>query len=273
MKRFVGILLLIAACAGDGLCRKFHDDDPLIREPQPRAVQNPASRKLSDYYDILIHTLATPGEKQGKNGRIPAQGINTLGDPMEGAWWERRHYWERMTQSELERGPGGHAAPATDAKWSVVSAKTEGITPGFVILDRNNRRYFVKFDPPSNPEMATGADQIASKIFYALGYHVPENYVVYFDPEILELGSDVTVEDKLGRKRKMTSRDLSEILLRRAQGERREISCHGQSFASRQDHRPVSLLRHTTGRSERHGAARASPRPARHAPGLRLGQS
>ena len=213
MKRLIGILLLIAACAGDGLCRKFYNDDPLIREPQPRPVSSAANRKLSDYYDIVKHTLATPGEKQREGRWIPAQGINTLGDPMEGAWWEKRHYWRRMTAEELERGPGGDGAPAMDGRWKVVSAKTEGITPGFVIVDQENRRYFVKFDPPSNPEMATGADQIASKIFYALGYHVPENYVVYFSPDILELGEDVTVEDKLGHKHKMTGRDLSEILL------------------------------------------------------------
>ncbi len=214
MKRLAGILLLIALCAGDGLCRKFYDDDPLIREPQPREVSDPAARKLSDYYDILKHTLNTPGEKQRKGHRIAAQGTNTLGDPMDGAWWEKRHYWRRMTAAELQHGPGGDHAPAMDARWKVVSAKTEGITPGFVILDRNSRRYFVKFDPPANPEMATGADQVASKIFYALGYHVPENYVVYFPPEMLELGQDVTVEDKLGHKRRMTGRDLTEILLR-----------------------------------------------------------
>jgi hypothetical protein len=214
MKRFAGILLLMIACSGDALCRKFYEDDPLIREPQPRPIQQIASRKLSDYYDILSHTLATPGEKQRPGARIRAQGVNTLGDPMEGAWWERRHYWRRMSPAELQRGPYGSGAPAMDGKWKVVSAKTEGITPGFVILDRTNRRFFVKFDPPSNPELATGADQIALKIFYALGYHVPENYLVCFSPDILELGRDVTVEDKLGRKHAMTSRDLSEILLR-----------------------------------------------------------
>jgi hypothetical protein len=218
MKRFAGILLLIAACASDGLCRKFCDDDPLIQEPPPRAVRDAASRKLSDYYDILKHTLATPGEKQSRKAIIPAQGINTLGDPMEGTWWETRHYWSRMTLAELERGPGGNAAPAVDGRWKVVSAKTEGITPGFVMLDSRNRRYYVKFDPPSNPEMATGADQIALRIFYALGYHVPENYLVYFRPEILDPGADAAIEDKFGRKHRMTSRDLSEILLRVHQG-------------------------------------------------------
>ena len=43
-------------------------------------------------------------------------------------------------------------------------------------------------------------------IFYALGYHVPENHLVYFRPEILKLGEDVTFEDKLGRKHMMTQR-------------------------------------------------------------------
>ncbi len=214
MKRVLAILMLMGACTGDGFCRKFYDDDPLIREPQPRDAANAASRKLSDYYDILSHTLATPGEKRVRGAPIPAQGINTLGDPMEGAWWERRHYWRRMTEEELQRGPGNESAPATDGPWTVVSAKTEGITPGFVMIDRQNRRYFVKFDPPSNPEMATGADQIAAKIFYALGYHVPENYIVYFRPRRLKLGEDVTIEDKLGRKHQMTGRDLTEILLR-----------------------------------------------------------
>lgn len=211
MRRLAGIFLLFAAAAPGG---KFYDDDPLIQEPPPRAVSKAASRKLSDYHDILWHTLATPGEKQRPGAPIPAQGVNTLGDPMEGAWWERRHYWRRMSVDELKKGPGIASAPATDGKWTVISAKTEGITPGFVVLDRHKRRYFVKFDPPSNPEMATGADQVSSKIFYALGYHVPENHIVYFAPEMLELGQDVTVQDRLGRPHKMTGRDLGEILSR-----------------------------------------------------------
>jgi hypothetical protein len=201
------------------LGRKFYDDDPLIAEPPPRAVEKAASRKLSDYYDIVSHILATPGARQTPRKPIPAEGINTMGDPMEGAWWERRHYWKRMSLAELKRGPGSERGPATDGKWTVVGAKTEGITPGFVILDRHKRRYFVKFDPPSNPEMATGADQIASKLFYALGYHVPENYIVYFSPDMLQLGEDVIVEDRVGRKRAMTGRDLAEILLRVHKGE------------------------------------------------------
>jgi hypothetical protein len=139
--RLAWTLPLLILAAQNGWSRKFYDDDPLIKEPAPRRADNAKKRKLSDYYDILSHTLATPGQKQVRGKTIPAQGINTLGDPMEGAWWVRRHYWKRLSPAELKSGPGGSSAPATDGKWKVIEAKTEGITPGFTVLDRHNRRY------------------------------------------------------------------------------------------------------------------------------------
>jgi hypothetical protein len=213
MTRLAATVLLFGTCATAGFGRKFYDDDPLIREPEPLPVKA-TTRKISDYYDFFWHTLATPGEKQRIARPISAQGVNTLGDPLDGAWWEHRHYLRRMSLAELQSGPEKDSAPAMDGDWIVVSAKTEGITPGFVILDKNKRRYFVKFDPPSNPEMATGADKIGSTIFHALGYHVPANHIVYFHPEMLKLGEAVTVQDRFGRKRKMTTRDLAGILSR-----------------------------------------------------------
>ena len=44
----------------------------------------------------------------------------------------------------------------------MISAKSEGISPGFVMKDSKNDEYFVKFDPISNPEMATGAEMICA---------------------------------------------------------------------------------------------------------------
>jgi hypothetical protein len=45
--------------------------------------------------------------------------------------------------------------------------------------DAAGRMYFVKSDPPSNPEMATSADVIVSKFLWAIGYNTPENYIIY----------------------------------------------------------------------------------------------
>jgi len=193
--------------------RKFYDDDPLLREPKPRHVEKAENRKLSDYYDLFLHQFGPPGEHQPKKGEpIRAQGINTLGDPMEGAWWEKRHYFKTMSREELQRGATYGQPPSLDGKWTVIGAKNEGVTPGFIIVDPRTNVYFIKFDPLSNPEMATAADSISSRFFYALGYHTPANFLVSFPMEQLVIGGEVTLADTTGRKRPMTRRDLYEVL-------------------------------------------------------------
>jgi hypothetical protein len=208
------LLLLLPLSAAFGQQMKFYPDDPLDREPPPLNAEKVLSRKLSDYYDLFSHQFGKTGERQPKTGSpIPARAINTLGEPMDGPWYAKRHYYKRMSAEELKRGPG-NSTPPSGSKWTVVGAKSEGITPGFTILDENKRRYFIKFDPLTNPEMATAADSIASRFFYALGYHVPQNYIVYFTPEQLVLGDDVQLADATGKKRKMTNRDIYEILVK-----------------------------------------------------------
>ena len=207
-------LLLLLACTAFAQ-PKFYPDDPLDKEPAPRNVDKVLSRKLSDYYDLFSHQFGKTGERQPKMGPpiVARASVNTLGEPMDGVWYVKRHYYRRMPAEELKRGPGDNRPPA-GAKWTVVGAKSEGITPGFTILDEKKQRYFIKFDPLSNPEMATAADSITSRFFHALGYHVPENYIVFFRPEQLELGPDVQLADATGKKRKMTSRDIYEILVK-----------------------------------------------------------
>jgi hypothetical protein len=117
-----------------------------------------------------------------------------------------------MSTEELARGPGDQSAPAKNGMWVIVAAKNEGVTPGFTIVDAGGRKYVLKFDPASNPEMASAADVISSKFFYALGYNVPENYIVTFDRTRLAIGDKTTVTDSAGKKRRMTNADLTAIL-------------------------------------------------------------
>lgn len=210
---WIGLMLGVTT----GFGQKFVADDPLEREPRPRNAEKLANRKLSDIYDLFSLQFKDLGERQPKKGKgapIRAKGVNTLGEPLSRSWWDKRHYYKRMSLEELRRGPGDQSAPDMTARWTVVSAKSEGVTPGFVVLDSKKRRYFVKFDPLSNPEMATSADSISARLAYALGYHVPENYIVYFSEEQLVLGDNVELADSSGKKRKMTPRDVTEILLK-----------------------------------------------------------
>jgi hypothetical protein len=215
----VSLGLLLIGSNSPLWARKFCSDDPLKKEPLPLNVDEVKMLRLSQYYDFFHHTLATPGDlNTQKNPQkvVRARAINTLGEPMDGAWYTHRHYWKTMTNEELARGAGGMTAPAADGAWTITSAKTQGITPGFTMIDSQQRKYFVKFDPPSNPEMATAAETIVSRFLYALGYHVDDNYLIYFERKKLVMGEEVQLTDRRGRKRKMTERDLNEILIEAA---------------------------------------------------------
>jgi hypothetical protein len=210
-------LILLTASALSG--QRFYSDDPLEFEPTPRPVKDIKNRKLSDYFDLLDNQFRGEGERQPKHGPpIRARAVSTLGEPLQGAWWVKRHYYKNMSIEELKRTPTADVLPSP-GKWTVVSAKNEGVTPGFVILDANKRRFFIKFDPLSNPEMATSADAITSRFFHALGFHVPDNNIIYFVPDQLVLGEDVTLPGVNGKPHKMTRRDLMEILLKVPKGE------------------------------------------------------
>ena len=207
-------LLLVLAGSGLASGQRFFDDDPLMSEPPPKKVAQARPRKLSDYYDVVIHSVATPGDRQPARGdRRRAIHINTLGEPLAGAWYTPRHYYKRMSIDELTAVPGGSAPPDVNSPWRIIAAKTEGITPGFVVMDSTNRRFFVKIDPKSGPEMATGAEAIATRLFYAVGYHVPANFLVEVDGRQLEVDERVQYTDPVtGKARKMTHGDLEEVL-------------------------------------------------------------
>jgi hypothetical protein len=197
--------------------QRFLPDDPLDKEPEPLSAGKLARRKINDQYDFISHTFALPGEKSRPVNPIRAQAVNTLGEPLDGAWFTKRHYYKRMTAEELRRGPGGITPPAAGT-WTVISAKSDGITPGFTILDVNKRTFFIKFDPPGYAEMATGAEMVAIRFYHALGYHVADTYLVRLERTQLQLAKDVRFTDTKGRTRLMMDKDLDRLLAQAESG-------------------------------------------------------
>jgi hypothetical protein len=217
----------VAAEPGAGAPRKFYSDDPVWAMPKPVAVTYAAKRSLSEYYDFFENSLFTPGERPKAKGQfLPSQGINTVDEVPNSAWYTNRHSTRRMSIEELKRGPGNENPPAAGT-WSVTAAKNEGITPGFRIRDAKGREYLIKFDPMTNPELASAADVISSKFFYALGYNVPENYVVHFDASQLVIDKDAYVKDATGKKRLIRQADVADMLTktpRQADGRYRALA-------------------------------------------------
>lgn len=225
LSSFTGFCLL-AAVLGIAIVapmpgQKFYPDDPLWREPAPRNVADATFRSLSDYYEFLVYPFAPPGDLNGKKSKdtkarlfYPAEAVNSLGEVPDNSWYENRNYFHPMSKEEIQNGPGAANAPSTQGKWRVISAKNEGVTPGFTIQDAAGRRYLLKFDPLEYNELATAADTLVSKLFFALGYFVPENYIVEFDREQLEIDPKTKFKGPDGVSRAMTNRDVTTILLK-----------------------------------------------------------
>ena len=219
----VGLAVLLPSLAVAG---KFYPDDPLEKEPPPLQVEDASFRKLNDYVDLFQNMFAKPGDrqptkKQIRKGRqsgkeiklIPARSANTLGEVPDSSWFTNRIGSHPMSVEDVLRGPGDDNAPARDGLWEIVAAKTKGVTPGFRIRDSRGRQYFLKFDPARHPEMATGTDVVGSRLFHALGYNVPENYLVTFKRNRLVIAKGTTLKDITGQKRPMTPRDVTTSLL------------------------------------------------------------
>ena len=57
---------------------------------------------------------------------------------------------------------------------------------GFTAQDANGQTWFVSFDAPANPEGATGAVVVATKIFWALGYNQVEYFLTEMRPDAID---------------------------------------------------------------------------------------
>jgi hypothetical protein len=206
------LTLSLTALPEAGAAQKFYADDPVWVDPDNAIdVGTPVRHRLSDMYDFLLHTFGNPGDPVQSRRAV---NVNTLGQVPDSSWFENRHGRTRMTLEELVRGPDTGQGPAQEGVWTVTEGKSQGITPGFQIEDARGDVYFIKFDPPDNPELATAAEVISTKFFYAMGYHVPENYLIQMNPERLRLDPEATVEAAVGVERAMTQADLDVILSR-----------------------------------------------------------
>ena len=201
---------VLLACAASA--QRFYPDDPIWKEPAPAPVSEVQPQKLDNLIDFYKNTFHEKGERHRPGKIIPSAGINTLGEVPDNAWYTNRQRPARMSLAELAEGPNHTGPPSANSKWTVISAKAEGVTPGFTIRDGANHRYLLKFDPKSNPELATGADVVSAKFFYALGYNVPENYPIRFRRDQLIAGEGVHYTDRFGKKQALQGKHIDDML-------------------------------------------------------------
>jgi hypothetical protein len=217
MKRLVAIAAVVSVLAafGDAATPRFFSDDPIAVDPETQDASGVGEQDLSDPYDFLENTFMNPAD----SAELRAMNVNTMDEVPESSWWNNRILARPMTAEEIARGSITGEGPR-DGIWTIVGSKNEGITPGFRITDSTGQLYFIKFDPLTNPEMATGAEAVTTPLFHSLGYNVAENYIATLRRENLRIGPRARLYRPFsGQETPLTEGDIDVLLTRVAQSE------------------------------------------------------
>ena len=176
----------------------------------------PAAAPIEDAnsYDFVVNTFSTPGEKRD----VRALNVNTLDEVPDSSWFQNRSRRSR-TVADIVRGPDRLPSISLEG-WMVSGGKSTGVQPGFRMTDPQGQLYQIEFDPPDNPEMASGAEIIGTAFYHAFGYHVVDVYLAELDPDKLVISEKATLWDpREARRRRLTRRELNKVIRRGAQQE------------------------------------------------------
>jgi hypothetical protein len=219
---FFGLLsgFFLGATAASAASEKLVDAPIVWYDDDQADIPQPKTRDVNVRADQFRTTIVRPMRQHLKPSNTirriggdhygPAQNVNALGEVPNSSWFTNRIGLFPMDADDVAKGPGEGDGPERGT-WKIVSAKTEGISPGFVIDDSLGERYLLKFDRKQFPGIASRAGVVTGRLFHAMGYNVPDDAVVTFRREDLALGSGVKLREE-GGAREMTAKDLAAIL-------------------------------------------------------------
>ena len=146
---------------------KFFKDDPLTREPETADASGVQEWDIDLFYDLSYNLFVT---SRREPANVRARNINTIDEVPDSSWFTNRIGARPLTAEEILKGPVPGPAPVATT-WTITREKSAGAAAGFTARDANGETWFVSFDSPSNPDGATAALIVSTRLFWALGYN------------------------------------------------------------------------------------------------------
>ena len=213
--RLIVLLTIAAASAVSTAAPRFYDDDPIAREPETRSAAGAKPLKIELFFEYASNLFVTAGRAPSN---VRAGNLNTIDEVPDSSWFTNRIGSKPMNAERLARGVNSDIPPAPE-KWVLLREKSAGTNPGFTARDANGETWFLQFDQPAYPQGSTGAVEIATKLFWALGYNQVETFVTSFDPAVVQIDPGATVKRPSGERTRFTRDDVTRVLERAARNE------------------------------------------------------
>jgi hypothetical protein len=200
---------LAAVCGAGAGGATFLSDDPVSRIVDSQDASGVREREINLVYDTVENSFTRPGDQTPD---VRAQSVNTIDEVPDSNWFTNRLGMRPVTIEEVVKGPGAGAGPV--GSWTVIAAKSDGVMPGFTVRDDAGQIWFIKFDPPGHPAMATGTEVVVARLFWALGYNVPETHLATLRPDGLTIDERARITPLSGQDRPFKQADIRKLLRR-----------------------------------------------------------
>ncbi len=106
---------------------------------------------------------------------LPARNLDENGEVPDSSFFQNRAILG-VDPALLARGP--NRGPAPSGPFTILKIKDKGVSLGFIGEDENGHKYLIKLEDTNHPGLAGTAEIVTSRIYWALGYFVPETYLV-----------------------------------------------------------------------------------------------
>jgi len=206
--------LMLCGCAGPA---RFPLREPLLRDPDQGPVAKVPEESYSPFaWDGANQTVFRPLARFfAVDPAGPALNVNALDEVPDSSWFENRLGKTPLLPADVARGACAEHeldSGAPDGSWLIDKGKDNGFNPGFRITVAGLGKFMLKSDPSEEPERATGATSIASRVYHAVGFYAPCDSVVYFRPSLLKLKPGLTVTNNEGVTKSFDEARLKDLL-------------------------------------------------------------
>lgn len=142
-----------------------------------------------------------------------AKDVNIYDEVPDNAFFTNRQGRKGLSADELSKGYRENGGLDLSKPLEIQKGNFGEFNNRVFVKDVKGATYLLKFDHAEALGLATAAEVISNRFYYAIGYNVPQNDLVALDPDQLVPGEGAKIYDGTGFSKKLTSEKLQESLL------------------------------------------------------------